>query len=65
MTDRCGVPTRLLGCLYLTRPYLRLRCTVRLPNCCRRMVMRLPADLQPSMQGALIRCVYFVKVGPT
>ncbi|KAI7836892.1 hypothetical protein COHA_009224 [Chlorella ohadii] len=28
----------------------------------RRMVMRLPADLQPSMQGALIRCVYFVKV---
>lgn len=28
----------------------------------RRMVMRLPADLQPSMQGALIRCLYFVKV---
>ena len=24
--------------------------------------MRLPADLQPSMQGALIRCLYFVKV---
>lgn len=26
--------------------------------------MRLPADLQPSMQGALIRCIYFVKVCP-
>jgi hypothetical protein len=28
----------------------------------RRMMMRLPADLTPSMQGALIRCTYFVKV---
>lgn len=29
---------------------------------CRRMQMRLPADLPPSMRGALITCDYFAKV---